>query len=189
MNRLTLALAPLFAALLAFSAPAKALTFQGVTFEMLALGPNTLQLDITGAVSGGTGNWANINYLNAFEVKDIGNVTGASLTGWGTNVNNGLSANAGCTTGGTPGACFFSAPPLLLTDDMSFVMTFAGTDLDFSAPHLKVQFLTSIGDAKATGDLLSRTIVTAIPEPEIYAMLVAGLGLLGFAARRARKRR
>ena len=26
--------------------------------------------------------------------------------------------------------------------------------------------------------------VTAVPEPETYAMLIAGLGLLGFAARR-----
>jgi hypothetical protein len=28
--------------------------------------------------------------------------------------------------------------------------------------------------------------VTAVPEPETYAMLLAGLGLIGFAARRAR---
>jgi hypothetical protein len=29
--------------------------------------------------------------------------------------------------------------------------------------------------------------VTPIPEPEIYAMLVAGLGLMGFVARRRRQ--
>jgi hypothetical protein len=28
--------------------------------------------------------------------------------------------------------------------------------------------------------------VTAVPEPETYAMLLAGLGLVGFAARRRR---
>ena len=30
----------------------------------------------------------------------------------------------------------------------------------------------------------SAVAVTAVPEPETYALLLAGLGLLGFAARR-----
>jgi hypothetical protein len=36
------------------------------------------------------------------------------------------------------------------------------------------------------GSLLSQTI-PAIPEPETYAMMLAGLGLLGFVARRRRQ--
>jgi hypothetical protein len=163
-------------------ATANTLTFQGVTFETQASG-NTLQLIISNALSGGTGNWANVNYLKAFEIKGIGGVTGANLAGWSSTVDLGLAAAAGCTTGGTPGACFFSAPAVQLTDSMSFNITFSGTNLDFSAPHLKVQFLTNIYDTKATGDLLSQTI-PAIPEPEIYAMMAFGLGLLGWNARR-----
>jgi hypothetical protein len=32
------------------------------------------------------------------------------------------------------------------------------------------------------------TVTAAIPEPETYAMLLAGLGLLGFAARRRKQK-
>ena len=179
-----LALAAITAAVMAFVAPATAntLTFQGVTFETLASG-NTLQLTITNALSGGTGNWANVNYLKAFEIKDIGNVTGATLAGWTANVNNGLANAAGCTTGGTPGGCFYQPTAVALNDSMSFTINFTGTNLNFDAPHLKVQFLTGQYDSRATGDLLSQTI-PALPEPEIYAMMAVGLGLMGWVARR-----
>ena len=135
----------------------------------------------------GTGNWANVNYLKAFEIKGIGDVTGATLAGWTSNVSNGLSNSAGCTTGGTPGACFYQPTALPLTDLMSFSIDFFGTNLNFDAPHLKVQFLTGQYDTRATGDLLSQTspqTIPAIPEPEIYAMMAVGLGFLGWAVRR-----
>jgi len=35
--------------------------------------------------------------------------------------------------------------------------------------------------------VLGNPIITAVPEPEIYAMLAAGLGLMGFVARRRRQ--
>ncbi|OZA36288.1 MAG: hypothetical protein B7X87_14305 [Hydrogenophilales bacterium 17-64-34] len=35
-----------------------------------------------------------------------------------------------------------------------------------------------------TPQIVSRFSVTAVPEPETYAMLLAGLGLVGFVARR-----
>ncbi|HET6315403.1 MAG TPA: hypothetical protein VFG86_03015, partial [Chloroflexota bacterium] len=106
----SLAAAGLLAVSLAVtSAHANSLTFQGVTFDTQAVDADTLQLTISNALSA-TGDWTGIQYLQAFEIKDIGNVTGATLTGWTSNVDNGLAANGlGCTTGGTPGACFFSA--------------------------------------------------------------------------------
>lgn len=175
--------AAIAAAMLAIAAPATAntLTFQGVTFETLASG-TTLQLTITNALTGATGNWADVGYLKAFEIKNIGNVTGATLAGWTTNVTNGLASAAGCNTGGTPGACFYRDTALALTDSMSFNISFAGTNLNFDSPSLKVQFLEGINDSNATGDLLSQTI--PVPEPEIYAMMAVGLGLMGWVARR-----
>jgi len=177
------ALASVAAAAMAFVMPATAntLTFQGVTFETLASG-STLQLTITNALTGGTGNWADVNFLKAFEIKGIGDVSGATLAGWTANIDNGLASAAGCTTGGTPGACFTSTA-VALTDLMTFSIAFAGTNLNFDAPNLKVQFLTGQYDSKATGDLLSQTI-PPIPEPEIYAMMAIGMGVVGWAARR-----
>jgi hypothetical protein len=162
------------------------LTFQGVTFSTTIVDSNTLTLSITNALSGGTGNWADINFLNAFEIKGIGDITGATLAGWTSTVDSGLSANTGCETGGTPGACFVhTGGALALSDNMSFTIDFTGSNIDFSAPTLKVQFFANAVQDKATGDLLSKTL-PAIPEPETYALMLAGLGVIGFLARRRR---
>ena len=189
-----LALLPAAAAAIAFGTPAIAnsLTFQGVTFDTQALDSDTLQLSILNATSA-TGDWTGVGFLKAFEIKDIGTVSGATVvsapagTSWTPNVENGLAANTlGCGTGGTGGACFFTTPPAALTDSMIWTIDFTGTNLDFGAPHLKVQFMTGVNDTQKTGNLLSQTI-PAIPEPETYAMMLAGLGLLGFVARRRRQ--
>ncbi len=173
------------AAFAASSAGANTLTYQGVTFETMALDADTLQLSVLNATSA-TGDWTGINYLKAFELKDIGNVTGATLAGWSVSVDNGLAA-FGCTTGGTNGACFSSTPAASLTNSMVYTIDFTGTNLDFSAPHLKVEFLTGLNDVQKTGDLLSQTIPTAVPEPETYALMMAGLGAMGFVARRRKQ--
>jgi len=173
------------AAFAASPAGANSLTYQGVTFETMALDADTLQLSVLNATSA-TGDWTGINYLKAFELKDIGNVTGATLAGWSVSVDNGLAA-FGCTTGGTNGACFTSTPAASLTNSMVYTIDFTGTNLNFSAPHLKVEFLTGLNDTQKTGDLLSQTIPTAVPEPETYALMLAGLGAMGFVARRRKQ--
>ena len=64
--------------------------------------------------------------------------------------------------------------------DRSWTIDFTGTGLSFDAPHLKVQFLIDEDQRKPTGSVLSQPV----PEPETYAMMLAGLGLLGAIARR-----
>ena len=189
-----LVLLPAAAAAIAFGTPAIAnsLTFQNVTFETQALDADTLRLSILNATNA-TGDWTGVDFLKAFEIKAIGDPTFASVVSgpgsWTATVDSGLSANLGCTTGGTNGGCFSATSPVALTDSMIWTIDFAGTNLSFDSPSLKVQFLTGANATSKTGSLLSQTIpaVTPIPEPETYAMMLAGLGLLGFVARRRRQ--
>ncbi|MYM66484.1 DUF642 domain-containing protein [Pseudoduganella sp. FT55W] len=46
---------------------------------------------------------------------------------------------------------------------------------------------SSVGGDGYSGAVLDNVVLTAVPEPETYAMLVAGLGLVGFAARRKKQ--
>jgi len=187
-----LVLLPAAAAAIAFGTPAIAnsLTFQNVTFETVGLDSDTLQLSILNATNA-TGDWTGVDFLKAFEIKDIGNVTGANITSgpagtYTQTVDAGLAASLGCTTGGTNGACFSATSPIALTDSMVWTIDFVGTGLTFAAPHLKVQFLTGADATDKTGSLLSQAI-PAIPEPETYAMMLVGFSLLGFVARRRKQ--
>jgi hypothetical protein len=44
-----------------------------------------------------------------------------------------------------------------------------------------------VGSAKPSSFTLTSTAVAAVPEPETYAMLAAGLGIVGFVASRRRR--
>lgn len=50
--------------------------------------------------------------------------------------------------------------------------------------HTGQDFYFRFGGAKADQFYLSAVSVTAVPEPETFALLLAGMGLVGFAARR-----
>jgi len=162
------------------------LTFQGVTFATTALDSDTLQLTITGAL-GATGDWTGITQLAAFEIKDVGAVatavTGAGVT-W-TYSDNALSAN-GCLNGNSDGGCFTPSANVALTNSLVFDIDFAGP-LDGTPPHLKVLFLNVNGTK--TGSLLSQDLpaVPGVPEPGTYALMFAGLGVVGFMARRRKQ--
>jgi hypothetical protein len=180
-------------------ASAGTLTSQGVTFNTWAVDSDTMGLQILNVLNA-TGNWAPAQFLKSFEVKNVAFGSGAEVASasiasgpgsFASTVSAGLSANGGCATGGTPGACFVSSPAVTLTNNMTWTIDFtasSGGTLNFDNAHLKVQFLTNATDTKATGDLLSQNIVTAVPEPETYAMMLAGLGLMGAIVRRRKNK-
>lgn len=181
-----LALAPIAVALMmsATFAVASTLTFQGVTFASSSAG-NVLTIEIDAA--GRTDGWATAEYIDTIAIKDVGTYSSVSLLGPGgawTYSANELNAN-GCNGGVTDNACF-SHTPVALGDDMIFNFTFTDWVLGGDTPHLKVRFLDANLDKQDS--LLSEYITTPIPEPETYAMLLAGLGLLGWHARRRKKR-
>ena len=208
MTKKILRLASLFATAAAFvlgamSAHANTLTFQGVTFTTTAVDADTFTLRIQNAVSGGTGDWANIQWLWLLGVKDVGTPSGGSIDGQTVTWSNlELDGNGGCGPGSPPAAsCFTWATPLTLTDDFTLTINFTGGPFDFSAPHIKVGFLCSLANTSGTydvcGNLLSQTIPadsdsdtdtdtdTDVPEPGTLALL--GLGLLGIGAARRRR--
>jgi hypothetical protein len=174
-------LAAVAALALSSAASANVLSFQGVTFTTSDLGGGTLQLEIDAA--GRSGDWADAVSIDALAWKDIGSFTlataGGAGAGWSFSPNE-LNAS-GCAGGASGGACF-SGTPLALGDDMVFTFSFSGGTTDFSLPHLKVRFLDAGGDKE--GSLLSMSV--PVPEPETYALMLAGLGLVGFMARRRR---
>jgi len=56
----------------------------------------------------------------------------------------------------------------------------------YSFEYLNNQFGANLGNQEGNkiGALLDNVVITSVPEPESYAMFMAGLGLMGFIARR-----
>lgn len=167
----------------AVAAPDYSLLFQGVTFEVDILDSDSLTLTMLNT-DAATGDWTGITNLNAFQLKEVGSFTSATATGPGGFVNVDKELNASGCAGGSGGGlrlCFSGlaavAPSLSWTIDVTGGSWAIGSD----GPHLKVRFGNATDDK--VGDLLSQDI-PAIPEPETYALMLAGLGVVGMIARR-----
>ncbi len=171
----------------AASSQAGSLTYQGVTFTSTWSG-NLLTLEIDAANR--TGDWLGASSIGALQLKDLGSFSDVTLvsapglaTDW-TLSSNELNAN-GCAGGAHAGRSLcFSGERVALADNMVFQFSFSGGAPDLEAPHLKVNFFGE-GERKV-GSLLSQSIAP-VPEPQTYAMMLGGLGLVGWMARRKRK--
>jgi len=98
--------------------------------------------------------------------------------------NFGIVCDTGCSTGGSAGGY---PDPLTFTvlnanvSDFLVKSTGAGT---LGPAYFAADVILTSGDNKgATGAI---GVTTAVPEPETYALLLAGLGMMGFMAKRRR---
>lgn len=81
----------------------------------------------------------------------------------------------------THDACIMGAFDRSIDRTFNFSTTFKG----ISAGTYDFSILGTV-DGATVGTELDHIVVTGVPEPETYAMMLAGLGLLGFMARRRR---
>ncbi len=196
--------ASIVVALGAMGSQAMALTVDGAiysldTTELSTTNHNfTLTIDLSGYTGGGSflsslafnlGSPlfdSSMNYLPGVSFSLLS--TPDALSNWSV-APGGLNAS-GCNSTGTSWVCMqdtansgygYNILPLASHSNVQFTFNFTGVALTGSGLSLKAYYTDTNGNK--TGSLISLP-VSPIPEPETYAMLLAGLGLIGIIARR-----
>jgi PEP-CTERM motif-containing protein len=199
---------PLSVLLLAFGSTAQAqiwhwgFTDRGVdyslSFDSLVgnVGTYTLRLNTTGY-----NQHADPSFLDSVDIKAWAG-TNISFTllsapngaaAWTSSegpISSGQVANTGCGAGESGFACVEAQTKGLFNVDngSSYVFRFAVTANSFNLVNDGAHVGAGYASATGAGASYGITSVTApIPEPETYAMLLAGLGLMGFVARRRQR--
>lgn len=202
-----LALVPIAAALVAFGSPAHA-TWTASFNDALAATPLGLSgtLSDLGVVGSGeqyslvlntSGYSGGAGYLNSVDIKAFSNYDSFTFTvpggAWANpdgsgGISNG-NVNGSCNGANGGFACIAATVPRLTVPNGSYTFTFnvvGATDLNTTGINAHVGAGFSNEDGSGTYGILSQ-LTTPVPEPETYAMLLAGLGLMGFVARRRQR--
>ena len=130
-----------------------------------------------------TGNF-DFNLGGAYSIESFALWNDPQSAGQGVNSFTLLAASdAAFTTPTVLGS--YSAVEGLGNANTAQVFTFAPT----TASYVRVQIVSNHGSTFVTGISEAAFEVSAVPEAETYTMLLAGLGLVGFAARRRNQHR
>lgn len=146
------------------------------SMRKIGYGQNSMAFEISQQLSGVT--WTGYDYQNVM-APVFGNYhmnavfENGQISQTVTNLDTGASFSSGVT-----------AVPGFLLSNMHNVLLFGATTTGTSAwiDNATITGVTTTGTFAWIDN--ATTTVTAVPEPETYAMLLAGLSLLGFAGRR-----
>ena len=165
---------------------------------------NKIQLSVTGAqstpyLSTGTGVGASAAWTGYFQLMphqsfnfggtyDIGTVHSTDLFGEGESIPGGYADHYAKAVGSNG---MFSLNGTLYANALGQLGTVGYSYGDLQAGYMSVSF-TNPNDTPILGRInfslsTGANITSAVPEPEAYLSLMAGLGILGFVARRKKK--
>jgi len=154
---------------------------EGLTYTLTGdLATGSFNLAIEGINVAGVDTIGGRTFLEDLSFNPPTGYTGASLGGLAA-IDGGLNAS-GCNGSGNF-FCFDGVHQAVAGSTMSLDFTITASSFEGYVPHLKVDWNGSANNY----NLVSTDMVAAVPEPETYAMFLAGLGAMGFVARRRQK--
>ena len=154
---------------------------EGLTYTLTGdLATGSFNLTIEGINVAGVDTRGGRTFLEDLSFNPPTGYTGASLGGLAA-IDGGLNSS-GCNGTGNF-FCFDGVHEAVNGSTMSLDFTITASSFEGYVPHLKVDW----DGSKNNYNLVSTNMVAAVPEPETYAMFLAGLGAMGFVARRRQK--